>query len=418
MPLPIGTRLEELDGPIKPISCAEKMSALTDREHERRPTPSAGDVGVIALVPDRWGEQWQPRHQVVSRLARHFPVVWVNPAPEWRDVLSQPSRYRVSNTRPAPGLEIHSPDRVLPRFFRPGWLAAATARKRLEGARKKLVRKGCKQIILYLWRPEFADALSIVRHDLCCYHIDDEYTFAKSDQPIDETERALLERVDQVVIHSPGLMEKKGHINPCTYFVPNGVDYAAHATPCPEPDDLRNIGGPRIGYTGWLKSQLDWDLLETLASGHAEWSFVFVGSTHPEIEDRVARFGRLPNVHLLGGKSSAELSRYPQHFDVCLMPYHDDGYTRYINPLKLYEYLASGTPTVGTPIRSLESFGSVVELVREPDEWSAAIDRALREDREDQRLERQAVAREYDWDTLVDRIADHMASAVAGSSIA
>ncbi len=375
--------------------------------------PVVGEVGVIALVPDRWGEQWQPRHQVLSRLGRYFPAVWVNPAPDWRDVWQQPDRYRVPDPRPEPGLRIHSPDRVLPRFYRPAWLARATLKKRLQGARNQLLRNGCTKIVLYVWRPEFAPALSMLRHDLSCYHIDDEYTFATRDRPIPEAERGLLQRVDQVIIHSPALMEKKGQVNPCTYFVPNGVDFEAHAASCPEPEDLRGIARPRIGYTGWLKNQLNWDLLELLAGRHPEWSFVFCGSVrHPELEDRVAKLGRLPNVHMLGGRSSAELARYPQHFDVCLMPYRDDDYTRYIYPLKLHEYLAAGTPTVGTPIRSLESFGSVVELASEPDDWSAAIERALRDGSEERRLERQAVAREHDWECLVHRIAQHMADAL------
>jgi glycosyltransferase involved in cell wall biosynthesis len=280
----------------------------------------------------------------------------------------------------------------------------------LEGARDLLLQKGCTKIVLYVWRPSFASALSMMRHDLSCYHIDDEYTFGTKDKPLAEAELGLLQRASQVIIHSPGLMEKKGHINPCTYFVPNGVDFSAHAAPAPEPEDLRGIPRPRIGYTGWLKKQLNWDLLEALTDRHPNWSFVLVGSVrHPEIEERVKRIGQLPNVHILGGKSSADLARYPQHFDVCLMPYRNDGYTRFIYPLKLHEYLASGTPTVGTPIRSLESFQSVVELATEPNEWSAAIEKALTDNGQERRLARQAVAREHDWENLVYKIAQHMA---------
>ena len=49
---------------------------------------------------------------------------------------------------------------------------------------------------------------------------------------------------------------------------------------------------------------------------------------------------------------------------------------------------------------------------REPDEWSVAIERALRDQSEERRLERQAVAREHDWECLVHRIAQHMADAL------
>lgn len=395
------------------MSSDPSQQQLSDAETRDHGAPAIEEVGVVALVPDRWSEQWQPRHQVLSRLGRYFSAVWVNPAPAWRDVWREPSRFRVRDPQPKPCLQIHSPDRFLPQFFRPAWLAETTARKRLEGARDLLLRKGCTKIVLYIWRPGFATALSMLRHDLSCYHIDDEYAFGTKDQPIPEAELSLLQRVDQVIIHSPGLMEKKGHVNPCTHFVPNGVDYSAHAAPAPEPEDLRLIPRPRIGYTGWLKKQLNWDLLESLPNRHPDWSFVYVGSVNdPDLESRVKRIGLLPNVHILGGKSSADLARYPQHFDVCLMPYRNDGYTRFIYPLKLHEYLASGTPMVATPIRSLESFQSVVELATEPSEWSAAIEKALNDNGHDRRLARQTVAKEHDWDSLVYRIAQHMADAL------
>ena len=46
---------------------------------------SAPGVGVIALVADEWKSVWMPRHQILSRLAGSFDVVWVNPAGNWRE---------------------------------------------------------------------------------------------------------------------------------------------------------------------------------------------------------------------------------------------------------------------------------------------------------------------------------------------
>jgi len=61
--------------------------------------PLVPDVGVLALVPDRWSDLWQQRHQVLTRLARYFHVTWMNPAREWRAVLTGPVARR---TRQAP----------------------------------------------------------------------------------------------------------------------------------------------------------------------------------------------------------------------------------------------------------------------------------------------------------------------------
>ena len=156
--------------------------------------------------------------------------------------------------------------------------------------------------------------------------------------------------VDEVFIHSPAIMARKGKYCRSATLTPNGVDFDAFANARPLPEALAAIKGPRIGYSGFLKIQLNWDLLFDVARQNPQWSFVFAGKPldQPGLADALTRIDALPNVHLLGGKSSVELSAYPQHFDVCMLPYRVDDYTRYIDPLKLGEYMASGRPAVGT----------------------------------------------------------------------
>jgi len=377
--------------------------------------PLVPSVGVLALVPDRWSDLWQPRHQVLTRLARYFHVVWMNPAREWREVLTAPTARSTwhAPARPGGGFTVYEPEFWLPKVYRPQALADITDRRRLERARRVLARRGCRTIVLYLWRPEFAFALDAVPADLSCYHVDDEYSFSTVEIPTPDAEARLLASVDQVFIHSRALLEKKGAINRHTAWVPNGVDYRAYAQPVAEPRDLTAIVRPRIGYTGHIKRQLDWALLRDLAARHPAWSFVFVGAwnSHPEMLREIEQLSSRPNIHFLGRKSVHELAAYPQHFDVCLMPYRADDYTKYIYPLKLHEYLASGRPAVGTRIRSLEDFADVVSLAATPDEWSAAIAGGLEPAANtlERRAARRSVAERHDWEVLVRRIAETIA---------
>jgi glycosyltransferase involved in cell wall biosynthesis len=271
-------------------------------------------------------------------------------------------------------------------------------------AARHLRRAGARRILLYVCRPEFAYALDVMPEAPVCYHIDDEYTFSDTDLPIPPDEERLLRRADQVFIHSPALLEKKGRYNPRTLFVPNGVDYSAYSTPAPEPEDLRPIPHPRAGYVGVVKRQLDFELLLTLARRHTDWSWVLVGPSR-FLSDKaplVDQLARLPNVFLLGGRPAETLPAYTQHFDVGMMCYEITGYTNFIYPLKLHEYLACGRPVVGTPIRSLLDFAHVVALARTPDEWSAALSACLSAAANTpEAIEaRRAVARKHDWDRL------------------
>jgi len=379
--------------------------------------PRMPEVGVIAIVPDHFDEPWQSRHQVLTRLSSYFHVVWVEPTPEWRQMLWHPrkSDTRESIDTAARGFALCEPVAWLPVVHKPVWLGQRLARARLARARRMLVTRGCRKIVLSLWRPPFARVIDLVRHDAVVYHIDDEYTFANVEAAQDRRELELIKTADVVTVTSPGLLQRKGGINPKTVFVPNGVDYASYATPATEPADLAAIPHPRIGYTGYVKSQLDWDLMRMLMAAHPQWQFVFVGPKrlHDGIGPILQTLESLPNVHFLPAKRQKELATYPQHFDVCVMPYQANGYTKYIYPLKLHEYLASGRPVVGTRLPSFEEFGDVVSLASTAAEWTAAIAAALGPTAraESARAARQKVAREYDWSNIARRMADAIASA-------
>ena len=226
-------------------------------------------------------------------------------------------------------------------------------------------------------------------------------------------ERRLIERVDRVYVTSPRLLETKGGINPRTIFSPNGVDYRAFATPAPEPADLASVPHPRVGYVGVLKEQLDWNLLSTLATTHPGWSFVLVGpvrGVHVSIREPLASLRTLPNVHLLGERSAETLPAYLQAMDVAILPYRRNAYTDCINPLKLYEALAAGTPVVATRLRTLEAFSAVIAIVDNIGEWSSSIAAAISDVSVARKTERQALARKYDWADIVASLVNDLSS--------
>lgn len=376
--------------------------------------PLMPEIGVVALVPDLWGGPWMSRHHILTRLGRRFNVVWLDPARDWREWWLpgqwRPGPIEVCDLRvpQGTGFMLYRPGRWLPAVYRPQSVAMLLTRLRLERARRLLRARGARSIVLYLWRPDFAPVLDLLPHAMSCYHIVDEYSFSAVEQPMDTREERLIRRVDQVFIHSQALAEKKGHLNPRTLVVPNGVDYRAFATPTPVPDDLKLIPRPRIGYVGVIKEQLDFELLASVARRHPEWSFVFVGPSRVEHLPTARALTGMHNVFFLGPRPASELPGYMQHMDVCTMAYVMDDYTKFIYPLKLNEYLASGRPVVGTPIRALRSMSDVVRLAKTTDEWSVALRAALApESNSDQAVaERRALARAHDWEDHVDVIVE------------
>ena len=83
------------------------------------------------------------------------------------------------------------------------------------------------------------------------------------------------------------------------------------------------------------------------------------------------------NVRWLGPKPYSELPRYVAAFDVGLIPYVENDYTRSCFPLKLYEYLAAGKPVVASGLPELAGMEPDVVLVDGPAAFVDAIEAAL-----------------------------------------
>ena len=226
---------------------------------------------------------------------------------------------------------------------------------------------------------ERAVDLRAFRADLTCYHIDDEYSFSPVEKPVDGAERALISSVDQVFFASETMHRKKGSFNRNNALIPNGVDYAAFSSHHEEPEDLRRIPHPRIGYVGVIKKQIDLPLLAEVSAAMPAHQFVLVGpiGNVSGSERALEALRSRPNVHFLGAKPAKSLPGYVQHIDVCLATYCVDGYTKFISPLKVNEYLAAGKPVVGSPIEPLLPYREVIRIAQPPQEWVQSIEECL-----------------------------------------
>jgi glycosyltransferase involved in cell wall biosynthesis len=170
------------------------------------------------------------------------------------------------------------------------------------------------------------------------------------------------------------------------------------------PADLRNIPNPVIGFYGNLDTcRFDVELIQGLAQRRPDWQFVLVGRLWPGFDPAGLR--RLPNVHLLGEKRLADLPAYIRGFDVGIIPYRLNDFTRSITPLKLMEYLATGKPVVSSPLPAALPYADVLGIADGVDEFEAQIVAALDEPA-GRWEERQRVARRHDWASCMRRKAD------------
>lgn len=263
-----------------------------------------------------------------------------------------------------------------------------------------IIRRLCfKSPLLWTYNPLSCLYLSLTDFQASIYHCVDSI----QDQPgmpsvlIRRSERDLCSVVDVVFTTSPELQRRLEPLNKHTYFFGNVVD-AKHFRraleldlPCPK--DLSLIPRPRIVFIGALDSyKIDLVMMEELILNTPNWSYVLVGPiAECDASTDLSSLIELSNVFWFDTRPYMELPDWLANSDVALLPLRQNDYTRYMFPMKFFEYLASGCSTVATAIPSLQAHSDVAQLC-EPSsiQFEMAIRKALQGEGSDpeQMLER------------------------------
>lgn len=214
--------------------------------------------------------------------------------------------------------------------------------------------------------------------------------FSKTTPWMKRREQAFMAKAD-LVTYSASALGPLLEDAPCRHLMhlPNGVDFEHFRAGTPEPPaEYRAIKGPIALYVGAMDAWFDYALLDQAAAERPDYSFVLIG---PPAMAR-QRLAPRPNIHILGARPFDELPRYMCHADVGIIPFDARGHARlvdYINPLKLYEYMACGLPVVSVRWRELERLSSPAVLYDGPHDFLRCLDRILRKGEGRGVLERQ-----------------------------
>ncbi len=174
-----------------------------------------------------------------------------------------------------------------------------------------------------------------------------------------------------------------------------------------------------VGYTGHLYPGRGVSLILDIAARMPEINFLIVGGEQgdvrklqKDIKDRL-----LENIILTGFIANAALPKYQAACDVLLMPYQsrvsassggDIG--RYLSPMKLFEYLASGRAICSSDLPVLHEILSPETAVILPpdnvDSWIAAIQKLIENPKLRKELgnNARAAAQKYSWEARAESI--------------
>jgi glycosyltransferase involved in cell wall biosynthesis len=192
---------------------------------------------------------------------------------------------------------------------------------------------------------------------------------------LEENERLLLEHCDAVVVCSPELARTRGRTRPVE-LIPNGVDVELFRTPRSRPPDLPPA--PVAVYVGTLHAErIDIPLVLELARNRPDVHLVLVGPASLP-GPAVAELESVPSIHLLGPRPYDQVPAYLQHADLVIVPHLVNPFTESLDPIKAYECLAAGRPTVATPVAGFRQLGAPV-VVADREHFAKAVSVALEE---------------------------------------
>lgn len=188
-------------------------------------------------------------------------------------------------------------------------------------------------------------------------------------------EHELLTNSDRVLYVSHELMRRDaGQIGDRGYFLDHGVDLKHFTSEGPVSPLLDAVPTPRVGFFGGLDDYVvDLELLEQTARSLPEVSVVLIGDATCPMD----RLTALPNLHWLGYQPYASIPALGRGFDVALMPWLDNEWIRFANPIKLKEYLALGLPVVSTEYPEVEDYRGHIRVARNREEFAELVREAL-----------------------------------------
>ncbi len=361
---------------------------------------------LIVLSHLRWSFLFQRSQQLMTRLASHFDVYFIE-EPVFAD--AEPALMSATHQN---GVEVLT--------SRTKEFASGFHDSQLNAMRPLIAEfmasRGLREPLVWLTTPMALPLVADLEPRAVIYDCVDDLASVKSAPPeLALRERTLMALADVVLTAGPSLYGAREGRHPNLHCVPDAVDAAHFAPENLDGDDVesavatelhRGMRCPRLGFFGVIDERLDLDLVAALADRRPDWQIVLAG---PVVRIDPAALPRRPNIRWVGPQRYEALPHLMSHWDVCLLPYVLDAATHALSPASTLEYLAGGKPVVGTPLRDIVSlYGAVVHIAKDAGQFVAAVEDLLEEpppSRARRRARAQAMVDAHAWDDTATRVA-------------
>lgn len=221
---------------------------------------------------------------------------------------------------------------------------------------------------------------------------------------VEYREEKLAKQSDLMFVSHPALFDRFIKLNKNTYYTPNAGRFDVFSKkPNVVPKVLSDIKHPNVLYAGALDNyKFDVDTFVYLAKNTPNINYALIGPLKlSDSSNKVEELKSLKNVVLAGMVEKADI--YSHVFDAYIIPYRTSEYV--LNgcfPIKLFNALSSGCPTVVSDLPCYREYKSVLYIAKSKEEWVSMLKQAVAEKDIKKRNERIKMASVNTWENKVD----------------
>ena len=313
---------------------------------------------------EAWDEVWRRNQFLVDGLLRSDPglsVLFVEPAVDVPYEFAHGRKPARAGLRPLAGeprIWLLRPRKLVPKRVA-GDLVDA---RRGQVVRSTVARLHLVSPLLWVNDASYATLSEQVGWPVV-YDITDDWLLAgKAGLALERLRRddaRLLRRAEEVVVVSESLAASRRTYRADAHVIANGVDVEHFRRASPRPLDLPT--GKVALYVGTQHDErVDVELCMATARAISPAKLVFVGPNcmSDESTERLLGEGCL----LLGTRPYDQVPAYYQHADLVVVPHLVTPFTESLDPIKGYECLAVGRPTLSTPVAGMRDLGPPIEV--------------------------------------------------------
>ncbi|HEY8747374.1 MAG TPA: family 1 glycosylhydrolase [Tepidisphaeraceae bacterium] len=369
--------------------------------------------GIVVFSHLRWGFVWQRPQQFLSRFARKHQILFIE-----EPLFDKPAGTEPDLTfhRVMPNVTV-----VAPHVDQTWNRNPKLPQKLLEWTRQAIAQMNengeFDRPLLWYYSPmDSAWSLGQIENRGVIYDSMDELSqFSGAPRALVDNENRLMECADVVFAGGYELAQKKKKRHANVHFFGCGVEYShfslAQDPSTNVPPDIDFMSRPILGWFGVVDERVDYNMVGEMARMRPGWSFAMVG---PVVKVDPNLLPHFPNLYWLGQRDYSVLPNYCRAFDICTMPFAINAATEYINPTKALEYLATGRPVIGTPVKDVvRQYSDLVEIVKTPEQFVEAAERLLKTPDTDRIQRGIDKARECSWESTVQQMQSLIKEAIS-----